>query len=241
MLKKGTPGEGWQGGSDSFSYTSVQPGTKGGFAAWLAGDVYWALAHEHTERQPGTKPCLDWLTDGTLRCPRCRGPKQPTWIGWVPLYREQDHAPILVVIHQNAHDLVRELRYPDYVLVGRVADKSGVFVRKTDLQMPFKTENAARKQAVDITANLVVMWKIPQLEEWLHKCDKINRRLQAEAEEDTRMRLSVPPPTSAVERLAIHAEKNAPANWRELVNQVGLGGEENEAPPLLNGKRRNPT
>jgi hypothetical protein len=241
MLKRGTPGEGWQGGTDSFSYTSVQTGTKGGFSAWLAGDVYWALAHEHTERQPGTKPCLDWLTDGMVRCARCRGPKLPTWVGWVPLYREQDHAPVLVVIHQNAQDLVRDLKYPDHVIVGRVADKSGVFVRKSDSAVSFKTENATRKQAVDITGNLIAMWRIPELEAWLHKCDKIQRKLEADEQHATRMRLSVPPPTTDTERLAIDAEKKAPANWRELVRGVGLGGEEGEAPPVFNGKRRKPS
>lgn len=236
MIKRGTPGEGWQGGTDSFSYTPVPTGTKAGFSAWLAGEVYWALAHEHTERQPGTKPCLDWLTDGALRCPRCRGPKEPAWIGWVPLYREQDHAPILIVIHANAQDLVRDLRYPDHVIVGRVADKSGVFVRKSDIAVSFKTENAARKRPVDITAQLVPMWKLPELEAWLHKQGKAQRRAQAEAEEETRLRLSVPPPTSRIEALAIDAEKKAPGSWRDLVSKIGKGGENGTPTPSTNGK-----
>lgn len=220
MLKKGTPGEGWSARSDSFSYTPVQTGMKSFFTAWLAGEPYWALAHEHTDRTPGTKPCLDWLTDGALRCPRCRGPKLPAWIGWVPLYREQDHQPILVIIHSNAHDLVSGLRYPDHVIVGRVNDTSGVFVRKSDSAIPFRTESAARKKPVDIRCHLVPMWKLPELETWIERQQKAQRRAQREEENPTNLRLSVPPPTTDTERAAIDAHKNPPSDWVELVEQA---------------------
>lgn len=236
MLRKGTPGEGWQGGTDSFSYTPVQTGTKGAFAAWLAGDVYWSLCHEHTDKWPGTKPCLDWITHGELRCPRCNSPKAPTWIGYVPLYREQDHAPLLVLVHENAQDLVRGLSYPDHVLVGRVADKSGVYVRKSETAIPFRTENANRKRPIDVTSQLLKMWKLPQLEEWLARQSKKKRMEQEDAEHNARLRLSVPPPTTDVEALAIDAEKKDGSGWSALVDQAlkRRGAGKNE--PSSNGK-----
>lgn len=236
MLRKGTPGEGWSTATDSFSYTPVQHGTKGTFTAWMAGDVYWAISHEHTDRTPGTKACLDWLTEGTLKCPRCREVKQPDWIGWVPLYREQDHQPIFVIIHKNALDLVRGLKYPDHVIVGRVADKSGVFVRKSETAVPFRTDNANRKVPVDITRDLVPIWKYPQLEDWLNRQHKAKRREQEEAEHNARLRLSVPPPTTDVEALAIDAEKKDGSGWSALVDQAlkRRGASKNE--PSSNGK-----
>lgn len=166
-LKKGAPGKGGQVRADSFSYYGVPSGTKSSFGAWLAGPVYWAQAHEHTKAAPGTKPCLDWMTDGALRCPRCRPHTVPTWIGWVPLYREEDHKPILVLIHESAMDLVAGLSYPVRVLVGRCDDTSSVFVKRAESQIAFKTENDQRKCPVDLTANLLTMWALPQLDEWL--------------------------------------------------------------------------
>jgi len=236
MLRKGTPGEGWQGAADSFSYTPVPAGTKGGFSAWLAGDVYWALAHEHTDRTPGTKPCLDWLTEGALRCPRCNSKKLPVWIGWVPLYREQDHKPVVVVIHENAQDLVRELHYPDYVIVGRVDDKAGVFVRKSDNPLSFKTANQNRKAPIDITRDLLQMWRMPQLEEWLDKSAKQQRREQEAAAHNARMRLSVPPPTTDTEALAIDAERKAPVDWDGVVDRATGGLKRGAVAPSKNGK-----
>jgi len=166
-LKKGTPGRGGQVRADSFSYTSVPCGLKSTFNAWLAGPVYWCQAHEHTEKQPGTKPCLHWMTDGSIRCPRCRPQVLPTWVGYVPLYREIDHKPVIVIVHESAMDLLAGLVYPNYVLVGRVDPTSSVFVRKSDNAVSLKTDNEQRKRPADITTDLLSMWKMPELEAWL--------------------------------------------------------------------------
>jgi len=167
LPRKGAPGKGASGKTDSFSYTRVQTGLKNTFSAFLAGDPYWSLAHEHTQKTPGTKPCLQFLTDGAVRCPRCRPQTCPTWIGWVPLYREADHWPILVIVHESAMDLLHGLSYPAHVLVGRVDDNSGVFVKRSDSALSFRTENAQRQRPRDISADLLTMWGLPELEEWL--------------------------------------------------------------------------
>lgn len=166
-LRKGTPGKGVCVKPDSFSYTPVHHGLKNTFGAWLAGDPYWALAHEHTKATPGTKPCLEWLTDGAVPCPRCRPQVRPVWIGWVPLYREIDHKPIMVIVHESVMDLLAGLGYPTHVLVGRVDENSSVFVKRSDNAVSFATGNQQRKCAVDITADLLTMWGIPALERWL--------------------------------------------------------------------------
>jgi len=166
-LRKGTPGQGGQVRADSFSYTSVAPGLKGWFTAWLAGPIYWCQVHEHTQKQPGTKPCLDWITDGALRCPRCRPLVVPTWVGYVPLYREQDHKPVIVIIHESVMDLVAGLSYPVPVIVGRVDAQSSVFVRRNEGGAVFKTDNSARRRPVDVTRDLLCMWRIAELDRWL--------------------------------------------------------------------------
>lgn len=166
-LKKGTPGKGDRGRLDSFSYTPVAHGLKNTFGAWMAGDPYWALAHEHTKATPGTKPCLDWMTDSVVRCSRCRPHVVPTWIGWVPLYREADHKPILVIVHESAMDMLSGLTYPTHVLVGRVDENSSVFVKRSDNALSLRTDNEQRKRPRDITCDLLTMWRLPELESWL--------------------------------------------------------------------------
>src|SRR5215471_14294164 len=105
-IKKGSPGKGGESRPDSFSYTGVAAGLKGSFTAWLAGEPYWCdEAHEHTDLDKGTKPCLHWITDGALKCARCRKGRPVKCIGWVPLYRELDHKPIVVIVHESAGSL----------------------------------------------------------------------------------------------------------------------------------------
>lgn len=167
-IKKGTPGKGGGSRTDSFSYTPVQFGLKNSFGGFLAGDVYWAEeAHEHKEHDPGTKPCLHWISDGALLCKRCRRGAKATCIGWVPLYRAEDHSPIIVIIHENVMDLVSTLKYRDYCIIGRVTPKSSVFVKRSDTPQTFKTENEKRKRPVDITRDLLTMWQIPELNEFI--------------------------------------------------------------------------
>lgn len=240
-LRKGTPGEGWTGACDSFSYTSVAPGLKGWFTGWMAGPVYWTLAHEHTDRTPGTKPCLDWMTEGAVRCPRCNTKKLPVWIGYLPLYREQDLKPVFVILHQNALDQVEGLSYPDHLVVGRVEDKSGVFVRKSDTAARFSTSHANRKVEFDITRDLVPMWRLPQLEEWLEKTTKQKRREKENAEHAARLRLSVPPPTTDAEALAIDAERKAPSDWSDTVDFALRGMKQGRVTPSSNGKHEGGT
>jgi len=187
-LKKGTPGNGGQVRADSFSYTSVAPGLKGWFTAWLAGPIYWCQVHEHTKKTPGTKPCLEWMTDNELRCPRCRPQFVPTWVGYVPLYREQDHKPVIVIVHESVMDLLAGLSYPDGVIVGRVDENSSVFVRRCDTAAMFKTDNAARRRPVDVTRDLLTMWRIPELDRWVlekRRGNSVTKQTEVENVSDT--------------------------------------------------------
>lgn len=168
-LRKGTPGKGDALRPDSFSYTQVAHGTRNAFNAYVAGEPFWCEeAHEH--KPPiffGTQPCLYWITNGALDCPRCK--KQPATkvVGWFPVWREQDQKPCIVILHQEAFDQVRDLNYGDPVLIGRVDEVSGVFVQKLSCVARFTTENPHRKHAQDITRSLLAMWRLPELDLWL--------------------------------------------------------------------------
>lgn len=208
-LKKGTPGRGGGARADSFSYCPVAHGLKNSFSAWLAGEPYWCdEAHEHTDRDPGTKPCLHWMTDGALSCPRCRQARPVKCIGWVPLYREQDARPVIVIVHESASDLLAGLHYPDFVIVGRVDKKDSVFVRRSDNRVSLTTNVESRKRPVNIACNLLMMWRMPELNEWLSRAGRWSG-VPGDEHPAIRQRLSVPAPTTETESLAIDAERRA--------------------------------
>lgn len=181
-LRKGTPGRGEGSRPDSFSYTPVGSGLKASFGAHLAGPAYWCEeAHEYHERIGPTKPCLHWLTHGEVRCDRCR--KQPAikCLAWVPLYREMDGKPILVIVHEAAADLLAPLKYPDYCIVGRIDGTSSVFVRKSDSPLSLVTIKESRKKPVDISDDLIGIWNLPELNDWLRSRGDPNLREKVNA------------------------------------------------------------
>lgn len=168
-LKKGTPGKGADNTRDAFSYTPVGSGLKNVWFGWLAGEPYWGKAHEHKPPQYlGTKPCLTWLTDGALPCGRCKPHTLPTWIGWVPIYREVDHEPCVVCVHETVMDLLAEMPYATRVMVGRSAETSSVYVRRAESQSPrFQSSHEQRQGPRDITPDLLLMWGLPILDQWM--------------------------------------------------------------------------
>jgi hypothetical protein len=220
-LRKGAPGKGGGTRPDHFSYTGVAHGLKGSFSAWLAGEPYWCdEAHEHKREDPGTKPCLGWLTGGALVCPRCRKLRTVKCIGWVPLYREEDLKPIIVIIHDTVADLVKDLHYPMHVLVGRVDAVSSVYVRKSDTPVSFRSDNSARQQPADITNDLLSMWGLPELNDWIKRGSRPTAVECEKVPGAAAWRLSVPPPTTDAESLAIDAHRNGEGEGASGVNDA---------------------
>jgi hypothetical protein len=188
-------------------------GTKNAFNAWMAGEPYWAEeAHEHTDADPGTKPCLNWLTDGAVKCVRCRRGRPVTCIGWVPLYRELDGKPIIVIVHEHVADLLKGIVHPQYVLVGRVDNKSSVFIKKSESNLVMRTDKDSRKRRIDVVPDLLTMWGLPELNEWL-RGQQPGQVQEEEPPPVLRQRLSVPPPTTKIEALAIDAEKKIGSSY----------------------------
>lgn len=218
--KKATPGEGGEVRAEQFAYTSTQAGLKNTWNAWCAHEPYWCKAHEHTDKFPGTKVCTAWFTDGAVPCPRCRPAVVPTVIAYVPVWREVDLKPCLVIIHEGQSDNAVSLKFGTFVLIGRVGAGDGVFVKPSETQRPWRSDLPCRQSPCDLNATLLTIWGYPALEQWLRT--PVARRSEGSqpADSPARHRLSVPPPTSTVEALAIDAEKKTPATWDELQSSI---------------------
>lgn len=210
--KKATPGKGKGHTPDQFSYTPTPVSLKCWYA-WCAGEPEWYEVHEHDGKSNiGTKICLDWATDGVLQCPRCRPFVKPTTCAYVPLYREMDTHPCVVICHNSVAELLEGLKYKTPVMVGRVSADASVFVRVTDGMAPFSSTHPDRQSPCDLLPSLLSMWGYPQYEQWL-----MNKHRQPPPPPPpdvvppaVAQRLSVPPPTTEVERLAMHAHQTDP-------------------------------
>lgn len=164
--KKATPGKGREYVPDQFSYTPTPASLKAWYA-WCAGEPEWFEVHEHTDRQPGTKICLAWATDGALECPRCRPFLKTTTCAYVPLYREMDTKSVVVICHDSVSDMLADLAFPMPVMVGRVTADASVFVRRTDGMAKFSSSLPDRQGPCNLLPSLLSMWKYPQYEQWL--------------------------------------------------------------------------
>lgn len=188
--KKATPGEGVQRAFEQFSYTKTPFGLKGGWSGWCAAEPYWCKAHEHKEKTPGTKVCVHWFTDGDLICPRCRPHVLPTTVAYVPIWREVDLKPCMVICHETVSDFLVNLGFGVHVVVGRADEGSSVYVKRTEDQPAWKSTLPYRQNASDITVSLQTMWGYPQLNEWMAAQERKTRNEQIADQEHRR---SLPP------------------------------------------------
>jgi hypothetical protein len=171
MKKKGSPGGGRERRAEQFAYTPTPPGIAKAWTATAAAEPYWCTVHEHTKATPGTKVCVDWYTDGALICPRCKPSLVPTTVAYVPVWREIDHKPCLVIVHETAADLLAGVAFGVRVLIGCVERGSSVFVRATDEQPRWASENPLRQQPADLSTTLYTLWGYTQLWAWSNTQD----------------------------------------------------------------------
>jgi hypothetical protein len=150
---------------EHFRYTPTPSKSK--WTGWLAGDPVWLLCHTGTSP---TKPCLRWITHAQIDCPRCVSMGAPKWLAYVPVYRESDHAPCLVIVQESGRDLLEGLGFAAHVVVMREdGDADGVCVRKSVSGQAFKSIRPARQAPADITQTLLAIWQLNELTEW-YRC-----------------------------------------------------------------------
>lgn len=177
-LKKDTPGGGGGSRAESFSNVKVPPSLKT-WTAYCAGEPYWCRAHEHTDKAPGTKVCLHWVTDGALHCPRCKPYFKLSRIAYVPLYREMDNKAVFVICHETVEDMLNELSFGVEVMVGRVEACASIFVKRSAGNSRYKSTMPTRQEECDLTKSLLSVWKYPQLDEWFLAQERAAPKLQA--------------------------------------------------------------
>jgi len=164
-VPKAAPGEGPKKDRDNFSYWSIAGGEK--HTAYVAGPAAWVIAHPSDK---GSKPCLEWMTGSALPCRFCALHKCPVEVGYVPVYREVDWRPMLVIVYRTEREWIDPLELHTRVTVGREKEKgAALWVRPCLNQEPrFASTLPYRKCAVDIDHSLLTLWKMPELVAWLH-------------------------------------------------------------------------
>lgn len=210
-LRKATPGEGGEGAREQFTYFNTPAGLKNSWTGWLACDPYWFIGHEHKKFDPGTQPCLHWISDGELRCVRCARGRKRKKMCYLHIYREFDGKPVLVVVQESAMEVMGTISFRSHVLVGRLDDQATTFVKPTESQVPCRPTLAIRQRPIDTALSLLGIWKIPELTMWCQQHQRRAPQVTSDEVAPGKWRLSVPPPTTATEALSIDAEKKAPA------------------------------
>ena len=160
--RQATPEGAGRSRPDSFSYHWTAPDQP--WTGWVAGPVNWIEAHTSDH---GSKPCLVWITYNALPCPRCKPHELTEKIGYLPVYREIDNAPILVILHDNMWVVSESLSHGSYIKVSRPGGaKAVVAVQLLLNKKPFVPGLPRRKHPVDLTHMLLKMWKISELTSW---------------------------------------------------------------------------
>jgi len=160
--RESTSGEGGQRKAVHFTYVATTPGKP--WHAYIAGPCKWFDCH----CKGRTKPCVHRITAGELVCPLW-SPMDP-WesTGFLPLWREVDWAPVMVIVHENVKELVEKHKHRARVLIGREEGQTaGVWVippLKAGGSMSSTDERKTKPQ--DVWPTLVRVWKNAALAEW---------------------------------------------------------------------------
>lgn len=156
------PGGGGRKSHVHFGY--VNTGFGKNWHAYMAGPVHWFACHAKGK----TKACVSVMTGGELHCERCAAGQPTEETGYVPLYRELDSKPTMVIVHEYTREATDALKLHQRVIVGRGEDVAdGVYVVPALKPEPrFQTTLKERMVAADLTETLLRVWGIPELVEW---------------------------------------------------------------------------
>lgn len=205
--KKATPEEGVRIDREHFVNFSPKPGTAGTVSGWCACEPWCGFCHDYHEDHGPTKVCLHWFTDGALYCERCRRQPAVEKMWYCLWWRDEDGAPLLTICRNAAADFVKDLKYGDSVYCGKVDKLSSNFLKRSGGNQKFASSHPLRQKEVEILPTLLMVWKFPQLDKWCQEQDRAERYQNAKPAATEKHTLSVPPPTSEIEALAIDAHR----------------------------------
>lgn len=162
-LPQATPGEGGKRSNcEHWSYWEIGGGEK--HFAYIAGPTQWFVVHPSSR----TKPCLTWMTTGSIACARCAQEKPTDECGYVPVWRGVDWRPLFVVVFGSEREWIDQFALHQRIIIGREKGVGArVWVRTAIDQEPkFNTTVARRREPQDITDSLLTIWNIPELRAW---------------------------------------------------------------------------
>lgn len=209
--------------------------------AHACGHAKWYDCHT---RYGVTQPCLQVVTKGELKCARC-GEEIET-MGYVAVWRARDTQPMVALVHLDQRERCDKLRRGQPVWVMRDDHKTAgiaVIGRTDDHKKFLKLDSPALLAPIDLSEYCLAVWKLPQLKDWFRAkkeaSDNAVSLTKTEVPAALKQRLSVPPPTTTVEALAIDAHKDGGydlgnVDW-EKVELERLQREQNA---MKNGKHK---
>lgn len=161
-MRKAPPGEVTKRAGVHFVYVPTSAGKP--WKAYIAGPCWWLYGHCKGK----TRPCLDWLTHGTIPCDHCTRGGTAEIVGYQPLWRESDTKPVCVIVHNDSRENVDSFHRPQGVMICRengIGD--GVYFRRPMQPLaPFQATMPEKLCDADITESCLRMWKIPALVTW---------------------------------------------------------------------------
>ena len=152
-----------------WNYASTPNGPKGHWFGYLWGVPYEVECHGK-ER---SKPCLRILTGGELSCFKCEQGLLPKRQAYVPVVRESDGKPCMVIVQECGFDFFRGLHWKCRVLISRgpAADDSAIVSRATD-QREWRTSLRGLERQANLTRTLLTVWKLPELVAWMNRTQR---------------------------------------------------------------------
>ncbi len=205
--KKAAPGEGAVSHREHFVHYRCPVGLSKTTTGWCAAEPYWCIAHPYNEREGPTKLCLDWFTDGALKCPRCHRRAKKERLAYCFWWREFDTSPLFSICHETVADLLDGLEYGTNVIVGKLEQEASVFLKRCETQVRFVSEHPFRQGPIDFWSELLEVWDYDSLKQWCRDQDRSARARVENAPQPGEQTLSVTPPVNDDERGAIDAHK----------------------------------
>lgn len=159
------PGGGGQRKHTHWHYVSTEAGKT--WNAWMAGRTHWYTCHTKGK----SKVCADAMTGGQVRCKLCSPMNVAEVIGYVPLYREIDGRPTVVIVHEYSREQVDLLRMHQCVLVGRGIESSdGVWVAAHPKGgAKYTSTLKERNTPADMTETILKFWGNEEFTAW-YRC-----------------------------------------------------------------------
>lgn len=134
-------------------------------AAHLAGEMYGCETH----RTDTSKPCVQAITEGKLRCPYCADGLESVWRGYVPLW-DRDWALRYALIGKTIYDSVAVIEVGAQVVVSRAKNPiSPLIVREQNHTLRSLPKRSPWSEPIEMIEVCLTLWQHEALANWFAK------------------------------------------------------------------------